>query len=120
MKPNSSWSLKQNDKAGTPKGLPQASNSSAAAGPSNQSLLERRICWFIYRAPERRATAPEIATGLSLDVEAVRASTKLMIRKAILRELPKTTERPHGGFMIGVKFIQESHQLSLGPDPAEL
>jgi hypothetical protein len=119
MKPNSSWSLKQNDKSGGAK-IHAPSAGGGAPSSQSQSLMERRVLWFVQRAPEKRASAADLAGGLALNVEEVRGVVRQMIRKGMLRELPRTEARPEPCFMVGTKFIQESARLAAGPDPAQL
>lgn len=122
MKPNSSWSLRQNDHAPAPPkpGASGAGGGGTAGGKDAVPLLERRICWFIAKAVERRASAEELAEGLGLTLEQTRTMTKAMVRKGILRELVKSEQRPKGGFAVMPRFLHEALALAAGPDPATL
>jgi hypothetical protein len=123
MKPNSSWSLKQNDNAPTPQKLDAGAGGAGAGGGDRGGtpLLERRILWFLAaKATERRASAQEIAEGLAVPLEEARQVTRGMVRKVILRELPKTADAPHGRFTVGPRFLKEAATLGAGPDPATL
>jgi hypothetical protein len=121
MKPNSSWSLRQNDNAPGPLKPSGGGGAHGSGGGKDATpLLERRICWFITRTAEKRAGSAELATGLGLTPEEARGMTKAMVRKGILRELVKSADRPHAQFAVTPRFLQEATALAAGPDPATL
>jgi hypothetical protein len=121
MKPNSSWSLRANDNAPQQPKPAGAGGGGAAGGDGRGTpLLERRIVWFVAKSAEKRATHAEIAEGLKVSVDDARATTKGMVRKGMLRELPKTAERPNAQFAVATRLLQEAAQLAAGPDPATL
>lgn len=123
MKPNSSWSLREKDAAAPKANSLTGSTAGAnggAAGRGSGSLLEHRVLWFVYRSQNHHAGVAEIAAGLSLEVAAVRELARGMVRKSILRELPKSPDRPHAQFAVGPKFLQQAASLATGPDPASL
>lgn len=92
----------------------------AARGGLNAAVDEQRVLWFVYKSPEHRADSTAIAAALGLDAVAIRDLIKSMIRKSMLRELPKTAERPNAQFAVAPRLIQHAAQLAGGPDPAEL
>lgn len=121
MKPNSSWSLREKDAA-----APKANSLSAGGGPAgarnsaHAAKTEERVIWFIYRANQHRADVNELAAGLGIEIAEVREITKQMVRKTMLRELPKSADRPFSQFAVAPRLLQNAATLAAGPDPAEL
>jgi hypothetical protein len=123
VKPNSSWSLKQNDNApSAPKPAAGGAASSGAGGSRGGTpMLEQRILWFLAaKAPDRRATPSELAEGLGVAVDEARAVTRGMVRKAMLRELAKGAGDPQPRFTVGPRLLAQAQTLAAGPDPATL
>jgi hypothetical protein len=123
MKPNSSWSLKQNENApSAPKPAAGAAPGGSAGGAKGGApMLEQRILWFLAaKAPEKRASASELAEGLGVAAEEARGVTRGMVRKAMLRELPKAAGETQTRFMVGPRLLQQAAALAAGPDPATL
>lgn len=122
MKPNSSWSLREKDQAAPKSHSLHSAGGGPGAGRSGAqtALVERRVIWFVYRAEQHRADVAEIAAGLKLEMADVKELTKSMLRKSLLRELPKTAERPNAQFAVSPRLIQEAAALAAGADPAEL
>jgi hypothetical protein len=124
MKPNSSWSLKQNENApAQPKPAGSAGGAaSGAGGPRGGTpLLEQRILWFLAaKAPEKRANVTELAEGLAVAVEEARAVTRGMVRKAMLRELPKGAGDAQSRFTVGPRLLAQAATLAAGPDPVTM
>ncbi len=118
MKPNSSWSLRQNGaKPEMQSGAKAGGAGGGRAEHRGPALVEQRLLWFLFRAPEKRASAADLATGLDVEPDVIRQALKLGVRKGLLREIPKSADRPAALYAVAQRAWQEATALAAGPDP---